>query len=162
MSAVCLEYNLTYPRGPHGAGLAGWTVLVVVAAPAASFMECQLCVSRCRSPVPARGHGTPHRCLWSCYTGYIVRFLALFFSKKHFKTFFLNCALAFRKIWLIRLTNWNIQINMKYRTCHQIKKLFYILWIRSCYVMFVIMSSCSGSVCNLKVAWPSAEHLSLM
>ena len=73
---MCLEYNLTYPRGPHGGGLAGWTVLDVVGAPAASFMECQLCVPVPVS-VPARGHGAGHRCLWSCYTGYIVRFLAL-------------------------------------------------------------------------------------
>ena len=43
MSGMCLEYNLTYPRGPHGGGLAGWTVLDVVGAPAASFMSA-LCV----------------------------------------------------------------------------------------------------------------------
>ena len=66
MSAVCLEYNLTYPRGPHGGGLAGWTVLDVVGAPAASFMSA-LCPGAGLQSQPvdtgqdtgACGHATP-------------------------------------------------------------------------------------------------------
>ena len=58
MSGMCLEYNLTYPRGPHGGGLAGWTVLDVVGAPAASFMSA-LCPGAGLSPSPGTRGRTP-------------------------------------------------------------------------------------------------------